>query len=1107
MENFNPLDKNTVKLEGSNLVEASAGTGKTYSIGLLVLRMLLEKDLKISQILMVTFTNQAVAELAARIRKFLLLGIKAAEGKEVEKPIEKLIATYPDKDFVIAKLKEALSQLDEAAIQTIHSFCQDALINHALDSGQPFGMELQANVLEIANEVVKRYWREEISGLPQTLFQEIEEISLENFQKVIRESLGGKTYAIVNEEAPSISEFVRKYEIFKNDYLKKRKNILKCLQDYDEAKFGKNAFKFKHKLIQLASSFSGYCKLITTEVPQYYAKVCNHYFLPDKNQWLEIKEQKEPFCHFFIAQCITYVEINVRKYLQQKHLITYDELINRMHDEVVVRKNQDLKGKLREKYEAIFIDEFQDTDKLQYEIYNELFGEGKILFYIGDPKQSIYGWRKADLNTYFAARNNVDKKFQMNRNFRSSKTYIDDINTFFLGADNPFETEVGGENHIEYIPVEANDGSAAGLTKDAEKLSALQAFSFDNQDQIKDYVLHLVNILLYTCEADWNDSEKGIRKVKASDIAILVRFNSQARELKHKLTAAGIPSVTIDDSKVFQDSLEAKFLLYILGAILNTTESNINKALLNNISGYSSGKINDLDKDILVERFREYRDTWIKSGVFAAIKRYMAHFSVVERLMKNNDLRALTNFNQILEIIQEAEFRQQLKPTGVYEFLQKRISETSMDIDEYQQRVESDENAIKLLTTHTAKGLEFPVVIAPFLDLNAKESHDYCSYRDEEGIYKFYPTGKGDNAMRAAFEDQLKQENRRLLYVALTRAKYHSFIFNNNSNHFNNSSLKDFANNWQNSSPLINLEEEVEIKKKDEKFPKGWGVFQEANFKLADKLYGKLSFSAISSHGTYTPKENTGKPEGYDEFIFKNIPKGITLGNMLHHLFENIDFEGAEEHHREELEKLLDKYYPHKKEDLQDGFQKMIDHVLDSNIKVDGEEISLRKISNSKKKNEMEFDLRTENVDLVGLNNFKAGEKIELGCNTQHLAKSGLLNGLIDLFFLHHGKYYILDWKSNYLGDDRSCYEGTDNLNAAMNEGNYHLQYLIYAVALKKYLEQRLANFDYDRDFGGVIYMFLRGNRAGESSGVFTNKPTLDQIKALELLFRKEQLA
>ena len=128
-------------------------------------------------------------------------------------------------------------------------------------------------------------------------------------------------------------------------------------------------------------------------------------------------------------------------------------------------------------------------------------------------------------------------------------------------------------------------------------------------------------------------------------------------------------------------------------------------------------------------------------------------------------------------------------------------------------------------------------------------------------------------------------------------------------------------------------------------------------------------------------------------------------------------FRGGREHHREELEKLLQRYFPHKKEELADGLMEMIDHVLDARITLEGEQISLKKIANSSKKNEMEFDLRTKNVDLVGLSNFQAGEGISIGCNTQHMAKSGLLNGLIDLFFKYKGKYYILDWKSNYLGD------------------------------------------------------------------------------------------
>lgn len=148
----------------------------------------------------------------------------------------------------------------------------------------------------------------------------------------------------------------------------------------------------------------------------------------------------------------------------------------------------------------------------------------------------------------------------------------------------------------------------------------------------------------------------------------------------------------------------------------------------------------------------------------------------------------------------------------------------------------------------------------------------------------------------------------------------------------------------------------------------------------------------------------------------------------------------------------------------------------------------------------MEFDLGIEDLDLAGLKGFDVGEGIEINCNMQISTKEGLLNGLIDLFFEYEGKYYILDWKSNYLGDDLAYYEA-DQMTEAMNEGNYHLQYYIYTLAVKKYLEQRLPNFNYDRDFGGAIYVYLRGARASENTGVYTHKPTLEELKRLEDIF------
>jgi exodeoxyribonuclease V beta subunit len=1104
MANFDPI---TVPLQGNNIVEASAGTGKTFSIGLLVLRLLLEKKVPVDKILMVTFTNAAVAELAARIRSFISKAIKVAEGAEIKKEdedIKIIVDKYGDEEALIL-LKNALTDLDKASIQTIHSFCQDSLNTYALNSGQAFGLELQPEVMAIAGDEVRKFWRQNITVLPEELLRESGEICFENFEAVVKETIGGKKYAHFANEDFEVGEFGERFVNFYRLYQQNKNHILQQIQNYNLRA------DWKAGILKDASSFAGYCSILLTDAPT-RVKLSDLLFGDDKALVIELFSNKEACCHWLFSLCIKTVTKKIDNYLQEKHLITYDELIIRMHAAVTDENTDDLKNTLKEKYSAVFIDEFQDTDKLQYEIYDKLFGDETTLFYIGDPKQSIYAWRKADLHTYFQAKGKipVERHYEMDKNYRSSTAYVTAVEEFYSRCDDPFNTANSGLD-LNFISVEAHNSLSTGLKKDASELRALQIFDGETKAKIKPKIPKLVYEIL---EGGYLLNGKD---VKNSDIGILVRTNKEAVQIKGLLADAGIHAITIDENQVFKDSQEAKSLRYILQAVLETTAANINKALLNTFTGYSAKEVAGINKEDLLDIFRIYREKWTKSGVYPMVKEFMKDFGVMRNLLEKsneNGLRILTDLTQILELLQEAEYRQELKPLGLYDFLGKQIAGELEVGDEYQQRMESDEAAVKIVTIHKAKGLEYSIVIAPFLDLKSKEENFIrtYSYREDgsDGQYKFYCRGLSDEEQKELALRQLEQENRRLLYVALTRAKFNCFLFKTSGGRAGITCLTPFTAEFDThlclEEPLPQREESGE--KGQPKLPDYWGVVKKPeNFSLSDKLYGKLSFSAISSHGTYTPKENTGKPEGYDEFIFKNIPKGITLGNMLHHLFENIDFEGTEEHHKEELEKLLDKYYPHKKEDLREGFLEMIEHVLDSNIKVDREEISLRKISNSKKKNEMEFDLRTQKVDLVGLNNFKAGEKIELGCNTQNLAKSGLLNGLIDLFFLHNGKYYILDWKSNYLGDNLSCYEGTDNLNAAMNEGNYHLQYLIYTVALKKYLEQRLSNFDYNSQFGGVIYMFLRGNRAGESSGVFTNKPTLDQIKALELLFRKEQLA
>ena len=820
----------------------------------------------------------------------------------------------------------------------------------------------------------------------------------------------------------------------------------------------------------------------------------------ERKEALALGQQHQNVVNTLIGKCIKEVKEKVDIYLHKNHLLTYDEIINRMHSEVLNEKVNSFCKNIRGRFDAVFIDEFQDTDKKQYEIYDKLFGEGKILFYIGDPKQSIYGWRKADLNTYFAARKKIrkDRLFVMNLNYRSSPEYVNAVNDFYAPVADPFKTGEGeGEDKIRYHDVKAFHGGIKSLRAADREVKALEVFQESNKEKIKKKTVCLVQELLngkYLLEKE---------KVKNPDIGILVRYNSEAKELKDLLINAGFHTVTVDESKIFEDSVEAVALMNVLEAILVTNEQNINKALLCEFTGLGYRDLAKIEMEELLERFRSYRETWTASGIYAAVRMFMEYFNVTRNLMESSKLRCLTNLTQILELLQEAEYRQELNPWGLHAYLQKQINGFSEEGDEFQQRIESDEEAIKILTIHKAKGLEYPIVIAPFLDLTADEKFNFSSYRDAEGIYKFFPSKKGSAEMSEFCKAQLEQENRRLIYVALTRAKYNCFVFKSNAN----SALSDFTANVPVNTFSLPEKPLTPAKKKPE-IPGTWGKVPKVDFRLADKQYGKLSFSALSAHGSHVSRSNSGEPQDeYDKFIFKEIPGGVTMGSMLHYLFENIDFKGGREHVLSEVDKLLDKYYPHRKEALREKLVDMVEHVLEAEIEVGGINIPLRELNPRTKLNEMEFDYNTSGLDLKKLKNFDAGEGIEINCNMSIGTKQGLLNGLIDLFFEYQGKYYILDWKSNYLGDDLSYYQGKNNMREAMNAGNYHLQYFIYSLAAKKHLEARLGkDFRYDLHFGGAIYVYLRGARKGKASGIYTYKPGLEQIHRLEQIFKKEEL-
>jgi exodeoxyribonuclease V beta subunit len=268
-------------------------------------------------------------------------------------------------------------------------------------------------------------------------------------------------------------------------------------------------------------------------------------------------------------------------------------------------------------------------------------------------------------------------------------------------------------------------------------------------------------------------------------------------------------------------------------------------------------------------------------------------------------------------------------------------------------------------------------------------------------------------------------------------------------------------------------------------------------FDLAQQNWTRLSYTMLAAKSEISAKPRSGKNAGtYDLFIYNQLTRGAKTGNLLHYLFENIDFSSAGfwQYH---VAQAIKRFAPGYEKEYTPMLLQLLGHVTNAIISINGDSFIMANISPDKRLNELEFDF---NVPLFSPSALHQFENTDTIINLKYLEQAeGVMNGKVDLFFEHNNKYYILDWKSNYLGDDVSYY-GPQLLHSAMSESNYHLQYLIYTVAVKKYLESRLPSFDYESQFGGVIYMYVRGVRSNSDTGIFITRPSLQQIKALGVM-------
>ena len=1104
------FDVNNIALSGNNLIEASAGTGKTYSIGILTLRLLLEKDIKIEEILMVTFTNSAVAELEIRIRRFLKMALSyISSNSEIENSIKFIIDSAIEKKGkkeVERLLSNAILFLDETAIYTIHGFCQLTLSEFAFDTKQLFNSELVENQNSIIENAVNDFWRKEITILDTGIIG------------VLKEKLFSRELLIdFSENIFSGKKLIVRNKINRNDILEEINRFeteIKSLENVLGNRISANWEVIKnikiHKGSKLYKSIASGQDEFKNELIAEYKKEPNSTKLENLRFLVDIIPQlitlQEAFEEYktdvfidFLARAEVFIKREVEYKKNRNQVLSFNDLIEKLHTGLVKEDNSVLKQNLCNKYKAVFIDEFQDTDHLQYEIFKRAFVDDcdSTVFFIGDPKQSIYAWRGADLRTYIKAQKDIgDNKFTMKNNFRSTEQLVSAMNEFFpaghscipeaFGQSDPFCSK-----EIRYEEVTAANKDMAQLVKDDIAVTSFDIIMHSKKSNISE-LQSAAGMEVADLLANHYLLKDGTKtKVKPKNISILFRTKSHAKSMKDVLNEYGIPSIIVDDTKIMETE-DARDLFYILYAIDKNDNSSISRALLTRFTTFSIEDIQKIDFEYYKSVFLDLQQTWTEAGVYSAILSFMNKFNVRKNLLDSDNPkgnRIYTNLMQLAEILNEKEFNSKYSPENLLDWFHKSREGLKIS-NEYEQRIESDEDAVQIMTVHKSKGLSFDIVVLPYFNLNMRKvkKNEPVTYLEDDGFYFSYL--KTDEEIEK-YNLQSEQENRRLLYVAITRAAYKCII------HYNEKRgvLENFIPNLDYNSNTISFREPM--KSIDFRYAQDRDVKDKSGIlkfnKPLDDFWRLTSYSALDNHSkgiSIKEEKDLSEMGDYDKFVFIALKKGAQTGIILHSIFEKIDF-ADEKYWEKEIEKNLTNFGRDISESTIKNYMELAGNTVNA-VLAPGD-FSLSDVLFEKRFNELEFFF---SFDKWNPREIKALFP-DISINDKSI--EGIMHGFIDLLFEHNGKYYILDWKSNSLGVGLDNYT-KDRLEEAMTENNYHLQYIVYTVAVKRFLENRIEDFDYDKHFGGVYYLFLRGMRANTNNGVFFNKPTKELIERMEKL-------
>jgi len=1232
-----PLDSLRFPLHGRRLIEASAGTGKTYTIAALYLRLVLghggehahPRPLLPPEILVVTFTNAATRELRERIRDRLAEAAQVFRGLHDSEDhfLRALLAEpeYRDESARAAaayQLDRAAQWMDEAAIYTIHGWSQRMLTQHAFDSGSLFDQQLDNDDAELLTEAVQDYWRTFCYPLPRAAARALGELARDpqQLEAALRPMLsaGGARLCMRGEPvgdpvcnglsptdfAVDLVQWRQRLDDLERSArehwrLDREAIERQMTQAVGEGALSKASFKpdnlpqWLAEMGAWADGGEGDARLLERFGRDTLRARTNKKFqyqgTPDHAAFDALQAYGD---YLATAPDLNPVRLHAahwvsRRFEQGKRRaarLGFDDLLSRLDEALHGEAGARLAEQIARQYPVALIDEFQDTDPVQYRSFNRIYGDAgrreSALLMIGDPKQAIYAFRGADIHTYLQARrDSADALYTLDTNYRSSDAMVGAVNRLFRhaeesGSDGAFRFARDGDNPLPFHPVAAKgrsevlevEGSTqaalVGWRVDADEIPSKNAFRARLAEATAGEICRLLT-LGQRGAAGFRRADGSLTPLKPGDIAILVRTGSEAQWIRQALQRRGVSSVYLSDRESVFDTPEAQDLWRWLRACAEPEQPRLVHAALATATlalGYA--ELDRLNRDesaweAQVERFRSLRDAWRRQGVLALVRRFLDAFDLPARLLqRGGGERTLTNILHLAEILQAASVQLDGE-LALIRYLAEQLAGNGGG-DERVLRLESDADRVQVITIHKSKGLEYPLVFLPFVSdcRKVRKSADGYLYHgdNDETLIELDPE---DKDARAHADRERLQEDLRLLYVALTRPVHACWLGLAPLKEVGDSALGQLlgvAAPEQLETAFSVLCDGTRLSMAPLPLPgveclpapaAGPELRPAARFvrRFDTTPWWIASYSALCRlKGSEPETEREDAPEEVDTArdstlleireepatgtadLIPEQPgnadihrfwKGPAAGTFLHAMLEWAADEGfaavadTPDLRAEFLEpRCRRREWQPWRALLDDWLLRLLQTPLPlATGSGDGAgALRLRDLDGARA--EMEFwfgsaPLRIAELDTLVRRQVLPGEPRPALEDGQ---LNGMLKGFIDLVFEHEGRYWVADYKSNWLGPDSRSYT-PDAMREAILHKRYDMQYVLYTLALHRLLKARIPGYaedpaaGYERYVGGALYLFLRGIDEPERRGAFVDRPAPTLILALDKLF------